>query len=173
MIYVSRDYLAHHGIKGQKWGERRFQNEDGSLTPAGERRYGRSARKAEKIFEKALKKNSPDERMFYLQKRITNKKSKRRDVNNLYDNNATSKTNTGVAKAVYDKVSKVNGENYALEMLKGAKTYNRSRVNAAAVIGAGIVTGTLGSIIMGAQNRHVRKGIARQTVDELYQKKGS
>lgn len=33
-------YLAHHGIKGQKWGERRFQNDDGSLTPAGRERYG-------------------------------------------------------------------------------------------------------------------------------------
>lgn len=32
-------YLAHHGIKGQKWGVRRFQNEDGSLTPAGKSRY--------------------------------------------------------------------------------------------------------------------------------------
>lgn len=32
-------YLMHHGIKGQKWGVRRFQNEDGSLTPAGEKRY--------------------------------------------------------------------------------------------------------------------------------------
>lgn len=30
--------LYHHGIKGQRWGVRRFQNEDGSLTPAGERR---------------------------------------------------------------------------------------------------------------------------------------
>lgn len=34
------NYLAHHGIKGQKWGIRRFQNPDGSLTPEGIRRYG-------------------------------------------------------------------------------------------------------------------------------------
>ena len=31
--------IAHYGIKGQKHGVRRFQNEDGSLTPAGEARY--------------------------------------------------------------------------------------------------------------------------------------
>lgn len=35
------DYLMHHGIKGQKWGIRRFQNEDGTLTPAGKERYKR------------------------------------------------------------------------------------------------------------------------------------
>ena len=35
------NYLAHHGIKGQKWGIRRFQNEDGTLTPEGKKRYGK------------------------------------------------------------------------------------------------------------------------------------
>lgn len=32
--------LYHFGIKGQKWGVRRYQNKDGSLTPAGKQRYG-------------------------------------------------------------------------------------------------------------------------------------
>lgn len=34
------DELYHHGIKGQQWGRRRYQNEDGSLTEEGRRRYG-------------------------------------------------------------------------------------------------------------------------------------
>lgn len=33
------DDLSHSGIKGQKWGIRRWQNPDGSLTPAGRERY--------------------------------------------------------------------------------------------------------------------------------------
>lgn len=31
--------LVHHGVKGMKWGVRRYQNKDGSLTPAGKKRY--------------------------------------------------------------------------------------------------------------------------------------
>lgn len=41
MTYVmTRDELYHHGIKGQHWGQRRWQNEDGSLTSAGREHYG-------------------------------------------------------------------------------------------------------------------------------------
>lgn len=34
------DFLMHYGTKGQKWGVRRFQNEDGTLTQEGRDRYG-------------------------------------------------------------------------------------------------------------------------------------
>lgn len=37
---MSNLYLEHHGILGMKWGVRRYQNSDGSLTEAGKQRYG-------------------------------------------------------------------------------------------------------------------------------------
>ena len=40
--YNHTDELYHHGIKGQKWGVRRYQNEDGTLTSAGKKRQHRS-----------------------------------------------------------------------------------------------------------------------------------
>lgn len=66
--YSYSDVLVHHGIKGQKWGVRRYQNENGSLTNAGKKRYSsfatkRYARKAQKYkdkADKALSEHKPD-----------------------------------------------------------------------------------------------------------------
>lgn len=43
--YNYTDELYHHGIKGMKWGIRRFQNKDGSLTPQGKIRYAEESDK--------------------------------------------------------------------------------------------------------------------------------
>ena len=47
--------LYHHGIKGQKWGVRRFQNEDGTLTEAGRKRKGLNADKKNRTLSKKQK----------------------------------------------------------------------------------------------------------------------
>ena len=35
---MTENYLSHHGILGMKWGIRRYQNKDGSLTDAGKKK---------------------------------------------------------------------------------------------------------------------------------------
>lgn len=47
------EYLAHFGIKGMKWGVRRYQNKDGSLTAAGKKRVSNAQKDASKLADKA------------------------------------------------------------------------------------------------------------------------
>ena len=50
---IQNDELYHHGVKGQKWGVRRYQNPDGSLTPEGIQRYG-NVKKFNKVRNKQI-----------------------------------------------------------------------------------------------------------------------
>lgn len=59
------DYLIHWGIKGQKWGNRRFQYKDGSLTPEGRERYRKNFNKE---YTKLLKSNKESKRVARAQK---------------------------------------------------------------------------------------------------------
>ena len=55
MDFFTEDYLEHHGVRGQKWGVRRYQNADGSLTPRGKKRVAKLNAKVDKIYAKKTK----------------------------------------------------------------------------------------------------------------------
>ena len=51
---MEKDSLMHFGIKGMRWGVRRYQNKDGSLTPAGKKRYSENYSEQQRIRDRKL-----------------------------------------------------------------------------------------------------------------------
>lgn len=76
--YSHDDELQHHGIKGMKWGRRRYQDKDGSLTPAGQKRYNKEMEKIQKEERALANKRAYDAKMAKLEnarKRVDEQKA--------------------------------------------------------------------------------------------------
>jgi len=111
-IYVgqlfSDSYLEHHGILGMKWGVRRFQNKDGTLTPKGKKRYSDDYREAKSLEKKGIKNLSNEELSRLNERRRLEKEYK----------DYTSKGESYTKKALVDAGSKL-----AVTAVKAAVIY--------------------------------------------------
>lgn len=76
------NYLMHHGILGQKWGVRRFQNSDGTLTAEGKARYSKESPRKETPDGNYVYKKGTIAGRFGSNKSFNNKK----DITYLYTN---------------------------------------------------------------------------------------
>ena len=106
--YIPKSELAHHGILGQKWGVRRYQNPDGSLTPAGRRRL-------ERADKKWVKKN---EKKFYNETYAKSRKEMnefvKRELNpNIRKYNKNHKISAAYANAYSRKLASLMNKNVA------------------------------------------------------------
>lgn len=145
---MKSSYLYHHGIKGQKWGVRRFQNKDGSLTSAGKNRYKQSHRDklvekyknkgmSQKDAEKAADKRRAIERKIAIGAAITAgalatyglyryTKRDRLDANVFLDSQLKRKTfeSSDFDTQINDDLKKINREGWAGHLLLSGRQSN-------------------------------------------------
>ena len=80
-VYKSSDTLQHYGVLGMKWGIRRYQNKDGSLTPAGKKKAAKLKERYTQLTGKRMRRNPVKS----TTSTKTSSKSKRKTVSEMSD----------------------------------------------------------------------------------------
>ena len=104
--------LRHHGLKGQKWGVRRFQNSDGSLTLIGKLRYG-SSKDYQELGDKVAKADS----LINTAKKYQSEKD-RKEHNNKVNNKIKSDLSKMSDKELQQVVNRLNLEERYTQVMK-------------------------------------------------------
>lgn len=135
MWIKNNNELYHHGVKGMKWGVRRYQNEDGSLTNAGKRRLAKYLDKQSIVGDKAADDLARDLKTNYktqLKSKINDLRNKRKILDDLskpendyWDSGAAAKDSATAYKQTYDWFKK-NDPSYLNDIVKqnGGRTDN-------------------------------------------------
>lgn len=153
---MTENELVHFGIKGMRWGVRRYRNKDGTLTPAGKKRYDRDIRdNASKKKENRIDTSNPDPDRWVREDLTRTKKvvdtssdlvrtvktieretrpkpvKKRMDLSNMSDQELRQKINRELLERQYNDVF---GKEEAPKISKGREYANKILETAGTVL---------------------------------------
>ena len=132
--------LEHHGILGMKWGVRRYQNEDGSLTAAGEKRYNSTDRYARMKEKGEQLKKEAEEEYYKTETGKYEKQWRKKHPNDDWDNLGDDPK----YGELYDKEEKIldaiDRKRSDANTLIGAKTYVKDQAVGQFALGAALAT---------------------------------
>lgn len=115
------NYLAHHGILGMKWGIRRYQNPDGSLTSEGKLRYNQDgSKKTFKERREAIKKRKKQMKSLAKARAARNKANAAKQESNDFSKKKEEILRSGDPKQIlkYRKYMTDNEMNSALNRIR-------------------------------------------------------
>ena len=116
--------IVHHAVKGQRWGVRRYQNEDGSLTEAGKKKAEKAEIRSDA--KKLAKAGIPGDWK-----------------DRIHKNRGTE---------LYSKINQERGREYTNKVLRSAKMRTYAQAAAVSSIGAGVaVVASLGIVKLGTK----------------------
>jgi len=111
--------LSHHGILGQKWGVRRYQNEDGTLTEAGKARINKDSSKLDRLQDKVIRRQEKQAKRAYKFSKENSKTFFRSEEKVSKSASKLNKANTKLTRAInkankfYNKMERRYGDNLA------------------------------------------------------------
>lgn len=152
------DELYHHGVKGQRWGIRRYQNPDGTLTEKGKAKLSKYKNKQINRVTKAY--NKVDKRLEKYARKLDNKRNKRimrlQSTTNIDKNLSNTSLNRNINTAAM-KAAVTKAKNMKLSDIPSAKRQRaaflaKSGLKKVGAVGLGAATGfgiSFGAALLG------------------------
>ena len=110
---MTENFIAHHGVKGQRWGVRRYQNPDGTLTDKGRKKYSKQLDKSikKKMTQDQLNEKFTKETKSWLSDKDKEKIKKYDKENQEHYKkiNKIEKENSAYEKSIADAIIKRGG----------------------------------------------------------------